>query len=82
VQAVQDLLRSHRRSPHARLAMQRVRDYATPVPLEELMRITDIWVDTALQLGEKSLRTMERLVKAQERRSNEAAAATSLAAAL
>ncbi|HBD19291.1 MAG TPA: enoyl-CoA hydratase [Arenimonas sp.] len=82
VQAVQDLLRSHRRSPHARLAMQRVRDYATPVPLEELMRITEIWVDTALQLGEKSLRTMERLVKAQERRSNEAAAATSLAAAL
>jgi DSF synthase len=33
-----------------------------------LMRITEIWVDTALQLGDKSLRTMERLVKAQERR--------------
>jgi DSF synthase len=32
------------------------------------MRITEIWVDTALKLGDKSLRTMERLVKAQERR--------------
>jgi len=30
--------------------------------------VTDIWVDTAMQLGEKSLRTMERLVRAQLRR--------------
>jgi len=82
VQAVQDLLRSHRRAPHARLAMQQVREYAKPVPMEELMRITEIWVDTALQLGEKSLRTMERLVRAQERRSADAGNATSIAAAL
>jgi DSF synthase len=80
VQAVQDLLRSHRRAPHARMAMQQVRQFAQPVSLEELMRITEIWVDTAMQLGEKSLRTMERLVRAQERRSNDAASATSLAA--
>jgi DSF synthase len=80
VQAVQDLLRSHRRAPHARMAMQQVRQFAQPVSLEELMRITEIWVDTAMQLGEKSLRTMERLVRAQERRSNDAANATSLAA--
>ncbi|KAA2286037.1 crotonase/enoyl-CoA hydratase family protein [Arenimonas fontis] len=82
VQAVQDLLRQHRRSPHARLALQQVRDYARPASLEELMRITEIWVDTAMQLGERSLRTMERLVRAQERRAGEAAAATSLAASL
>ena len=83
VQAVQDMLRNHRRAPHARLAMQQVREHARPVPLEELMRITEIWVDTALQLGEKSLRTMERLVRAQERRSSEAGGnATRLAAAL
>ena len=37
-------------------------------PLDELVRITDIWVDTALQLGDKSLRMMERLVRAQLRR--------------
>ena len=29
---------------------------------------TEIWVDTALQLGDKSLRTMERLVRAQLKR--------------
>ena len=38
------------------------------------MAITEIWVDTALQLGEKSLRTMERLVRAQYRRHGEPAA--------
>jgi DSF synthase len=39
-----------------------------PVSLDELTRITEIWVDTALQSGEKSLRMMERLVRAQLRR--------------
>jgi DSF synthase len=39
-----------------------------PVSLDELTRITEIWVDTALQLGDKSLRIMERLVRAQLRR--------------
>jgi DSF synthase len=48
--------------------MHRVRGMAQPVTLEEMMSITEVWVDTALQLGEKSLRTMERLVRAQYRR--------------
>jgi len=42
----------------------------SPITLDELMRITEIWVDTAMRLGEKSLRTMERLVRAQSRRVN------------
>jgi DSF synthase len=49
--------------------MHQVRSLAQPVTLEEMMRITEIWVDTALQLGDKSLRTMDRLVRAQVRRS-------------
>jgi DSF synthase len=64
IAAVEEVIRNHRRIPHARRAMHKVRQQVT---LEELMRITDIWVDTAMQLGEKSLRTMERLVKAQVR---------------
>lgn len=71
-QAVDEVIRGHRRIPHARAAMHRVRAAARPVTLEELMRITGIWVDTALRLGEKSLRTMERLVRAQTRRSSAA----------
>ena len=67
-QAVEEVIRASRRIPHARAAMQQVRELAQPVTLEEMMRITEIWVDTALQLGDRSLRTMERLVRAQYRR--------------
>ncbi len=75
VQAVEEVIRGNRRIPHARMAMHRVRALAQPVTLEEMMAITEVWVDTALQLGEKSLRTMERLVRAQYRRHGEPAAA-------
>ncbi len=51
--------------------MHRVRSMTQPVTLEEMMSITEVWVDTALQLGQKSLRTMERLVRAQYRRHGE-----------
>lgn len=72
--AVEEVIRSHRRIPHARAAMHRVRAMSQPVTLEEMMSITEVWVDTALQLGEKSLRTMERLVRAQSRRAGLAVA--------
>jgi DSF synthase len=68
VAAVQDLVKRNQRIGHARLAMNRVESVCHPVSFEELMTVTEIWVDTALQLGEKSLRVMERLVRAQLRR--------------
>ncbi|MFC3549538.1 crotonase/enoyl-CoA hydratase family protein [Lysobacter cavernae] len=74
VEAVEDVIRANRRIPHARAAMHQVRALAQAVTLDEMMRITEIWVDTALQLGEKSLRTMDRLVRAQSRRANSEAA--------
>lgn len=74
VQAVEDVIRRNRRIPHARSAMHKVRAMAQPVALEELLAITETWVETALQLGEKSLRTMERLVRAQYRRHGSAPA--------
>lgn len=64
IAAVEEIIRNHRRIPHARRAMHKVRQQ---IAIEEMMRITEIWVDTAMQLGEKSLRIMERLVKAQVR---------------
>lgn len=69
VQAVEQVIRANRRIPHARAAMHQVRTLTQLVTLEEMMSITEIWVETALQLGEKSLRTMDRLVRAQTRRS-------------
>ena len=38
-----------------------------PVPLEELDRIVQIWADTCLQLSERDLKGMQRLVNAQDR---------------
>ena len=74
VRAVEEVIRSNRRIPHARAAMHKVRAARQSVTLDEMMRITEIWVDTALQLGEKSLRTMDRLVRAQVRRAGVEAA--------
>ena len=76
VQAVEEVIRANRRIPHARAAMHRVRAMSQPVTIEELMTITEVWVDTAMQRGEKSLRTMERLGRAQYRRQASAGAVT------
>jgi DSF synthase len=68
VRAVHEVIRQNRRIAAARLALHRVRDAVNPLALDELTTITEIWVDTALQLGDRQLRTMERLVRAQTRR--------------
>lgn len=67
--AVQTLIRQQQRAPHAYLALNAVRAISQPVGFDELMGITEIWVNAALALGDKSLRTMDRIVKAQARRS-------------
>lgn len=67
--AVQDLIARQQRSPHAYLAMNACRNMTQAVGYDELMAITELWVDTALGLGDKSLKMMERIVRAQERRS-------------
>jgi DSF synthase len=71
--AVRDLVRQQQRSPQAHLALNQVRQIAQPVGYDELMGITEVWVDAALALGDRSLRTMERIVNAQKRRAAAAA---------
>jgi DSF synthase len=66
--AVQDLISRQQRAPHSHLALNACRNLAQPVGYDELLGITEVWVDTALSLGEKSLKMMERIVRAQERR--------------
>lgn len=54
---------------HAALrALYRARRVANTVTFEELMRIADLWVESALKLDESGLRHMLHLVAAQERR--------------
>lgn len=51
--------------------LQRVHNTHNRVPFEELRDITELWVDSALGLSDKDLRTMERLVRAQNRRTGQ-----------
>ena len=66
--AVRGLLARHQRKGNAYAALGRVRQCINPVTYEELIRITRIWVDTALQLGPRDLRMIENLIRAQDRR--------------
>lgn len=66
-QAVADYIKRHRRARNGLRAVQRARQRYNPVTYQELMDITEIWVDVALCLENKDLRTMERLVRAQNR---------------
>lgn len=67
VRAVNAYIRQHSRSRNGLLAIQRVRERLAPITYKELEDIVMIWVDTALTIQARDLRTMERLVAAQHR---------------
>jgi len=48
-------------------AIQRARQRFNPVTYQELLDITTIWVDAALQLGDNDLKMMNRLARAQQK---------------
>jgi DSF synthase len=57
----------HRRQRNGYLALQRARQRAHRISYQELIDITDIWVDAALSLSAKDMKVIERLVRAQNR---------------
>jgi DSF synthase len=65
--AVYRFIRTHSRRISAFRSLLRVRDRLYPVFYEELIEIADIWVDAAMELGERDLRLIERLLNAQDR---------------
>ncbi len=67
-QAVQDYLASSHRRANAYHALSRVQQCVNPITYQELIDITKVWVDTALQLGERDMRMIQRLLTAQQRR--------------
>lgn len=66
--AVLDFIQRDRRNFRARTALSRIRQRVEPITREELIDVTDTWVDTALTLGPAELRKMRRLASAQDRR--------------
>lgn len=51
----------------AAAGIHQVRRRLAPVRYEQLLEVADIWVDTALRMGSREMRMMEKLVRAQER---------------
>ena len=68
--AARELLRKHGRIGNALRSMNAVRQACDPVSLEELLAVTSDWVDAAMRLSERGLHTMERLIRAQQRRAD------------
>jgi len=50
-----------------RQAFERAKNVVAAVTEEELLRVVEIWADTALKLQERDLKVMERLIRAQVR---------------
>jgi len=77
VHAVNNFIRKHGRSRNGLLAIQQVGQRLAPLAFRELQDVVTIWVEAALRLTERDLRTMEKLVAAQRRlaRRNELAGA-------
>jgi DSF synthase len=67
-QTVKSFIARNERRHAAHCAIYQAARVINPLSFEEFARIADLWVETALKLGEADLRTMERLVARQDRR--------------
>jgi len=64
-QAVYDYLRKQKRSWNTYKSIRKAKKCCNAVTFEELTKIATIWVDANMELGNKELRMMERLIKRQ-----------------
>jgi len=79
--AVYDYIRSNERRRNGMQAVFSCRQHFHPVTYDEMLNITNVWVDAAMRLEEKDLKLMTRLVTSQLRRIRCGAAASTPAAA-
>jgi DSF synthase len=63
--AVYEFVRKESRARNGALALRTAREISQPISYDELMRITEIWVNAAMRLEPKDLRMIERLVARQ-----------------
>ncbi|KXS33455.1 MAG: Enoyl-CoA hydratase/isomerase [Candidatus Gallionella acididurans] len=65
-EAVYDYVAKQARRSNGYIAVQKARQRFNPITYQELMDITGIWVEAALQLKEKDLKVMDRFVRSQQ----------------
>lgn len=69
--AIYSYIKKHAKQGNGRRAFERARNEFEAVTREELIRVVNIWADAALRLEERDLRMMDRLVRAQQRSSED-----------
>ena len=72
--AVREWILKSRKRRNGMQAMLRARQLVRPVTRAELDNVVDLWVDAAMRLGERELKMMSRLARAQTRRMEHAIA--------
>jgi DSF synthase len=55
------------KNQNTRKAILEIRNKIDPVTFEEMLDIGEIWVDAAMSLTNRELRTMERLMRSQDK---------------
>ena len=66
--AIYRYVKSAQKNMNSYRAMRRVKDICNQVSYQELVDIGEVWADAAMNLSEKDLRMMERLVRRQDSR--------------
>lgn len=69
------------RSRNTRVAVLKMRNMINPVSFDEMLKIGEIWVESAMSLSAKELKTMQRLVRSQDRMAKSLVSADSRAKA-
>jgi DSF synthase len=65
---VREWIAKNARRRNGMQAVHRARQFVSPITREELDGIVELWVDAAMRLGERELKMMNRLTRAQMRR--------------
>ncbi len=66
-EAVYEYIEKQARRSNGYIALKKARQRFNPITYQELLDITDVWVEAALQLGEKDLKVMDRFVRSQQK---------------
>ncbi len=65
VESAERFMRSHQQASNGHSALQKIKKRYNKLDYQELLDITELWVDSALCLKDKDLKLMVRLAKAQ-----------------
>lgn len=66
-EAVYDYVEKQARRSNAFMALKKARQRFNPMTYKEMLDITNIWVEAALQLSDKDLKVMDRFARSQQK---------------